>query len=156
MSTILTARPSNRAIAIVVRMCLVLSLWQAPIPWIHCHDTTGDEASTKCEVDLRVHLAVWHAEPTDHDHDLGWHLHWILPMWGHALDDTPDDEPPAEEAFAFDQVLPNTDDISMPVVLALSAVPFLEIPGLVPVSHSVVARTFMQACRPRVNSVLRC
>ena len=155
MSAILTTRPLSRAIAIAVRMCLVLSLWQAPIPWFHCHDASGEGASTKCEVDLRVHLAVWHSEP---DHDLGWHLHWILPIWGHALDDTPDDEPPAEEAFAFDQALRSADDFSMrtPFVVALNTVPLLEMPGLIPVSHPFVARIAHQTYRPGANSVLRC
>ena len=89
----------------VLRACLIVSLWQAPVPWIHSHETDSSQGTGLASTgDLVQHLALFHpATKIDSADELGWHLHWILPCWGHALDDTPDDEPPATEVMTFDQ-----------------------------------------------------
>ncbi|WP_010584357.1 hypothetical protein [Schlesneria paludicola] len=89
----------------VLRACLIVSLWQAPVPWIHSHGTEPvTVARVSATQDLVHHLALFHpAVNAEAAKELGWHLHWILPCWGHALDDTPDDESPATEVMTFDQ-----------------------------------------------------
>ena len=88
---------------IAVRLSLLISLWQAPIPWIHRH--TSDEAvSTASTANLASHFVRFHDRSSlEQIDELGWHCHWVLPNWSHALDDTPDDEPPAKERVSFDQ-----------------------------------------------------
>ena len=59
--------------AICSRLALLVSLWHAPVPWVHRHHPTAD---------LPVHLATHHA----HDPGVagGWHMHCELPLWGHT------------------------------------------------------------------------
>ena len=93
------------AFLVAARLCLIVSLWQAPIPWLHCHGTNlGQLTSIASALELSSHLDTFHHYvKADLDDDLGWHFHWILPCWSHALDDTPDDELPSEVVVAFDQ-----------------------------------------------------
>lgn len=90
---------------LVLRACLIVSLWQAPVPWIHTHGTDLiGAARAGIAQDLVHHLALFHPSINpDSAQNLGWHLHWVLPCWGHAIDDTPDDESPATEIMTFDQ-----------------------------------------------------
>ena len=70
--------------------------------WVHFHRTNLAEISSAAS-SLRTHLAIFHsAIDLTSDDDLGWHCHWVMPVWGHAVDDTPDDELPSQEVFAFD------------------------------------------------------
>jgi hypothetical protein len=76
----------NRA----VRLCLVVSLWPAPAPWVHCHE---DEESPGPQ--LTQHLNEYHAHQGADCHE-GWHLHFAY-LWELAGDTPcPDDqkEPP--------------------------------------------------------------
>jgi hypothetical protein len=94
----------RRTALIVVRLGLIVSLWQAPIPWLHSHGTDiAQIAPATNATELATHLAIFHDDVAPgSEHDFGWHWHWVLPSWSHALDDTPDDERPSEEAVAFD------------------------------------------------------
>lgn len=90
---------------IASRLCMIISLWQAPIPWFHCHGTNVSQlTSIASALELSSHLAVYHFSiGSDEDHDLGWHFHWVLPCWSHVVKETSDTIPPAESVVAFDQ-----------------------------------------------------
>ncbi len=156
-----SSSPLTRASLIVTRCCLILSLWQAPIPWLHCHGTSvGERVSSIASArDFSTHLAVFHpAVDLNSDHDFGWHLHWILPSWSHALDDTPDDEPPSQERVAFDQatISPN-DPIGSPslfvaAILPMSRQPATPTVGILQASDPLLRPTAAY----KSFSVLRC
>jgi hypothetical protein len=73
-----------------MRLCLIISLWPAPAPWVHCHheeDSLGPQ--------LASHLNEYHARERAESHE-GWHLHFAY-LWQLAGDpNCPDDreEPP--------------------------------------------------------------
>ena len=144
---------------IALRLCLLVSLWQAPIPWIHRHGTETDDVITKAGAEFRQHLTMWHgAIESDLDEDLGWHCHWILPMWGHALDETPDDELPSQEVLAFDQAMvSSTDDLSFrEAETMISRYAHFELGVLSSVPGLCDARSVDRVFHDEVNSVLRC
>ncbi len=62
----------------VLRAVLVLSLWHAPIPWVHAHEIEGPQVER-----LRLlsqHVAEFHArELSQGTRVLDWHAHLILP-----------------------------------------------------------------------------
>ena len=64
------------------RLACIVSLWQAPVPWVHIH---------AAEVDLQEHLAAFHSH-VDEFATLGWHWHAVLPPWGQTepTGDAPD------------------------------------------------------------------
>ncbi len=64
------------------RLACIVSLWQAPVPWVHTH---------AAEVDLQEHLAAFHAN-ADEFSTRGWHWHAVLPPWGQTepAGDAPD------------------------------------------------------------------
>jgi hypothetical protein len=114
----------HRACLIVARLSLIVSLWQAPVPWFHCHGTNlGQLSSVLSAFELSTHLAVFHPTfESNPGRELGWHLHWVLPSWSHALDDTPDDEPPAFERVAFDQATASSNGSSFDAHLVVDTV----------------------------------
>lgn len=62
----------------LLHAALLLSLWNAPIPWVHFHGTLGE---ARCGASsLSRHLARFHAavRPLD-EAGFGWHVHYILP-----------------------------------------------------------------------------
>lgn len=60
------------------RLLLVLSLWHAPIPWIHAHDVQGPDVDSRTL--LSEHVAEFHArELAEGRQRLDWHAHLILP-----------------------------------------------------------------------------
>ena len=88
----------------VARLCLIVSLWQAPIPFVHSHGS--DMSQTPAPIttsDLRVHLSMfhpgWDQSPRQ---DFGWHCHWILPFWGRDSEERPNDDPPTQPPMGFD------------------------------------------------------
>lgn len=116
----------RHATLIVVRLSLILSLWQAPIPWVHCHGTDiSIIQSVDAASELSNHLAAFHGNATHEfvplDFDLGWHFHWILPCWGHALDQTPQDQPPSEECMTFDQVTVSANPSSLDLAAGMES-----------------------------------
>jgi|GEM_PF-3505415 hypothetical protein len=88
------------------RLCLIVSLWQAPIPWWHCHGTNlAQLTSIASALELSAHLSAFHpAIDSNSDQDLGWHFHWILPCWSHPLDESRGEEPP-HEFVTFDPAI---------------------------------------------------
>lgn len=62
----------------LLRVVLVLSLWHAPIPWIHAHDLQGPAVDSR-EV-LSQHVAEFHGRELSLGQTrLDWHLHLVLP-----------------------------------------------------------------------------
>ena len=57
---------------------LLLSLWQAPMPWLHAHGTNEHEDAN--ENTLTRHITEFHDnESADSVAELGWHVHLVLP-----------------------------------------------------------------------------
>ena len=61
----------------VFRICLIVSLWEAPLPWFHAH-------SVLCDNDRLESRIVQHLETFHSGHELqvshhGWHLHFATP-----------------------------------------------------------------------------
>jgi len=106
---------------------MLLSLWQAPIPWLHNHGTsTAVISQVAAAQELNSHLIVYHPSvDRGIEHEFGWHCHWVLPTWKHALDDTPDDEPPLQEAIVFDPVdVPTVEllNASLPLLIVIDSI----------------------------------
>lgn len=51
------------------------------MPVVHCHamEAQGVPAEGKSGWQLVQHIAVCHAGEHDHGHELGWHVHFVLP-----------------------------------------------------------------------------
>lgn len=52
---------------------VLISQWQAPIPWLHCH---SEPASLLAAEHLDRHTAAFHGEREDHHPH--WHLHFAM------------------------------------------------------------------------------
>jgi hypothetical protein len=62
----------------LLRVLLVLSLWHAPIPWVHSHDLDGPDVARLTM--LSEHVAAFHAREVGlGQQHLEWHLHLVLP-----------------------------------------------------------------------------
>ncbi len=72
-------RRSARDLASRVQCALLmLSLWHAPIPWVHFHDLQGPQVD-RLEL-LSQHVAEFHARDLDQGTQrLTWHAHLVLP-----------------------------------------------------------------------------
>lgn len=57
-------------VSVVFRLVLIVSLWQGPIVWGHCHQHSA--------VGLASHLAKFHSDVSD-PWTLGWHWHCTFP-----------------------------------------------------------------------------
>ena len=57
---------------LLIRACLLLSLWNLPFPWVHNHDLVlgADQGGW-----LPSHIQEFHGIPDSDEH--GWHLHFI-------------------------------------------------------------------------------
>src|SRR5262245_9754318 len=96
-----TLRRAGDCIRFAVRLALLLSLWHAPIPWIHAHDLIGP--SVEHLDSLHRHVEEFHAGERSHgEAHLDLHAHLILP-WGGGLDSrhSPDgsDEEDADDGY---------------------------------------------------------
>jgi hypothetical protein len=68
----------------VLRTLLLLSLWHAPIPWIHAHDLEGP--TVELVASLHRHVDACHSrEILQGDRHLDLHSHLVFP-WGHQHD----------------------------------------------------------------------
>jgi hypothetical protein len=80
-------RSARRGVAVargVVRTLLLLSLWHAPIPWIHAHDLEGPQVEQIAL--LHRHVDACHSREIQHgDRHLDLHSHLVFP-WGHQHD----------------------------------------------------------------------
>jgi hypothetical protein len=62
----------------VMRVMLALSLWHAPIPWVHVHDLEGPQVEHL--ESLGRHVAEFHSRDIASGRSrLAWHAHLVLP-----------------------------------------------------------------------------
>jgi len=84
-----------------LRVVLVLSLWHAPIPWVHTHDLDGPEVA-RLE-SLSQHVAEFHARELSLGAErLEWHTHLVLPwclVHHFPCPDSDEREPGADDYF---------------------------------------------------------
>lgn len=92
----------STALARAWRCLLILSVWQGPLPYWHCHDGNANgEAS--CEWFVR-HLQCFHPDVADcATCALGWHVHFGYPQ------PTDDSEPPSPNSA--ERFLPTPTEI---------------------------------------------
>lgn len=71
-------RPLTCSARLALRGLLVVSLWHAPIPWVHFHDLEGPSVE---QLDpLSLHVAEFHARDLGGGRKaLDWHAHLVLP-----------------------------------------------------------------------------
>ncbi len=79
----------KQAFVVMLRLACVLSLWHAPIPWVHIHSTDAAE--------LANHIRQFHPEllETALAEPPGWHWHTVLPPWGRNPSSTSEEEEPS-------------------------------------------------------------
>jgi len=81
---------------VALRLVLVLSLWHAPLPWVHAHmmpKRAGGHAHA-----LARHVHALHAEDIEHGAThLAWHLHLVLPWCVEGETRCPSDDPSDDE-----------------------------------------------------------
>jgi hypothetical protein len=75
----------------LVSALLVASLWRAPVPWIHSHQTL--EAQGLPEAALAWHVHNLHSHESEHS-IFGWHIHLSYP-WDVSNEPAPLREPDA-------------------------------------------------------------
>jgi len=59
----------------LIRVCLLLSLWNLPFPWIHNHDL--NQVADSSSYWLPTHLDEFHATVSEESSEEGWHLHFV-------------------------------------------------------------------------------
>jgi hypothetical protein len=106
-----TNRPRKRSW--IVCAVLMVSLWRAPVPWIHSHETL--EAQGLSEQALAWH--VQHLHPQEAEHSIfGWHVHLSLP-WEVSNEPSPLREPDAPKPRSVYEmpyvVSPATDTVDV-------------------------------------------
>jgi len=73
-----TRRTGKGRFARFVHVALVLSLWHAPIPWVHTHELVGPQVDSRQL--LSQHIAEFHSRELSRGEErLDWHLHLVLP-----------------------------------------------------------------------------
>lgn len=58
---------------------LCFCAWRGPLPLVHCHTSQALSDVSEPNWQLAGHLAACHASEPEHQHDLGWHLHFVMP-----------------------------------------------------------------------------
>jgi hypothetical protein len=95
-TTFRISRPITRAVQTatgrLLRVVMVLSLWHAPIPWIHVHEFEGPQVQRLDS--LSRHIAAFHShELKKESPPPDWHAHLVLPWcMSHQHDCPADDE----------------------------------------------------------------
>lgn len=160
------ARPGSsrlhRTCGIVARLGLILSLWHAPIPWLHHHGTNVAETSSPLlAAEFRDHLYSFHrTAELNSGEEFGWHCHWLLPSWIDFQDDVSGDGGrPLEDVSAFDSVIP------LPVLSCPFEPRLLAAPTMAGIARrreliELAARSFSQPTepflRPNPSAAMRC
>lgn len=110
MTTIRNTRSVTKVIRRVtargLRCVVVLSLWHAPIPWIHIHELAGPQVDRSDS--LSEHVAQFHARDLQWGNTaIDWHSHLVLPWCLNHHHNCPDDDERdsgSDEIFAGCQV----------------------------------------------------
>lgn len=127
------------------RLCLVLSLWHAPVPWIHIHRAEASDALAKSR--LTNHLLRRHAVGDEIERETGWHWHLVLPRWcvdgaRTSCHECADDEDRPVSMPEFDDGLPAPQAIQVSL-LADAGQPLVEPPvpnpGVLPSAPTCLA-----------------
>ncbi len=80
----------------LIRVCLLLSLWNLPFPWLHHHDLhqeTNDHSYW-----LLSHIEEFHTEGDEELNEEGWHLHFVY-FGGEQNSDPFEDKFPVQHQF---------------------------------------------------------
>jgi hypothetical protein len=71
-------RPVSGRLRVALRAALVLSLWHAPIPWVHFHELPASPVESFDW--LAEHVAEFHSADVEAGRtELDWHVHLVLP-----------------------------------------------------------------------------
>ena len=101
------ARAAKKLAGRVLRVVMVLSLWHAPIPWVHVHELEGPQVE-RLEL-LSQHVADFHARELSWGGTcLDWHSHLVLPWClSHQHDCPADDDrnPGSDDIFGGAKVV---------------------------------------------------
>jgi hypothetical protein len=89
-------KKTSRTRSWIVCAVLMTSLWRAPVPWIHSHETL--EAQGLPESALTWHVQHLHSEQSEHS-IFGWHVHLSYP-WDVSNEPAPPREPDAPKPRA--------------------------------------------------------
>ena len=89
-------KKSGRTRSWIVCAVLTASLWRAPVPWIHSHETL--EAQGLPEAALAWHVHNLHSQENEHS-IFGWHIHLSYP-WEVSNEPSPPCEPDAPKPRA--------------------------------------------------------
>lgn len=152
----------HRSCGIVARLGLILSLWQAPIPWLHSHGTDVSEITSPLfACDFCEHLRTFHsADELNSGEEYGWHCHWILPSWLHLSDEGGGGRVGhAEDPSAFDAVIPQPVPSSSIVAQGFAVTPLPGFSRRAELSERVARdprRMSESFSRPHRSSVMRC
>lgn len=88
--------------SVVLRIVLLISVWQGPIPWFHCHGSLA--AANEVQPWLVKHLRSHHATfSLFADIDFGWHCHVDLPT--SASEDKPNESPKPRVVISSSETL---------------------------------------------------
>lgn len=103
----------------ILRIVLALSLWHAPIPWLHCHDLDGTEVEHTAALSHHVH--GFHQSALEHGvRHAPWHAHLLLPWCNETLPCSEGDESPHRDGLPDDCIAcradagPSTQSASLP------------------------------------------
>lgn len=87
----------------LIRVCLLLSLWNLPLPWLHHHEL--NEAAADGSSWLLTHIDEFHTEVDEEDGEHGWHLHFVY--FGCGNSNTPlDCNYPFQNHFTMQETSP--------------------------------------------------
>ena len=77
---------AKRGAGVLLHLCLLVSLWRAPVPWVHSHDSIDRRtAATRFWAEHLDHFHThrFHTDPNHFGSETteahGWHLHFVLP-----------------------------------------------------------------------------
>lgn len=90
----------SRGLSVLVRLCLMASLWHAPVPLIHSHDSDIEELSSPSAA--IEHLTEHHSGVPAYSHiNFGWHVHFVL-LADPVADEPCDEDGCPDRAPAYD------------------------------------------------------
>ena len=148
---------TNQIRNVLGRLCLIVSLWQGPIPWLHCHDEDVTEMSSPVSAsNLRLHLASFHGNSQD---KLGWHCHWILPCWNHCSDENCQQEQSSRESVSLGTIASQPGVSNSLQGLGMAALVWDHFSHQIGVNDCHLKRPFVMTQPPlrrEISPVLRC
>ena len=73
-----STRALNHAAPRLLRVLMLVSLWNAPLPWVNVHGTLAVDSTAARH--LSQHFARFHAGADPFEREAaGWHVHFVLP-----------------------------------------------------------------------------